>query len=118
MATTTVSGTSVTFSNSGAAADLSQSITEGGSLCLSFDVLSASGGGTKTTIYSVDDGIAGDNGNALITTNKAFATYDTDLLYADAAVSSWQIGNGNLSARGAQVWIGQDNQVHYDASSI
>ena len=56
MATTTVSGSTVTFSNSGAAANLSQTGTEDGNLVLTFDVLAASGGGKNTTIYSVDDG--------------------------------------------------------------
>ena len=56
MATTTVSGSTVTFSNSGAAANLSQTGTEDGALAFTFDVLAASGGGKNTTIYSVDDG--------------------------------------------------------------
>ena len=86
MATTTVSGSTVTFSNSGAAADLTQSGTEGGTLQFTFDVLAASGGGTKTTIYSVDDGVKNDDGGAgIIVTNKAFADYNKDLLIQDGA---------------------------------
>ena len=84
MATTTVSGTTVTFSNSGAAADLTQSGTEDGSLQFTFDVLAASGGGVKTTIYSVDDGIKNDDGGAtIVVTNKAFVDYNKDLLIQD-----------------------------------
>ena len=41
MATTTVSGSTVTFSNSGAAANLTQTGTEDGSLTFIFDVLAA-----------------------------------------------------------------------------
>ena len=51
-------------------------------------ILAASGGGKKTTIYSVDDGVAGDD-NPPVTTNKAFATYDTDLLDKDGTVAAW-----------------------------
>src|ERR1041385_5213335 len=114
MATTTTSDGTVVFSNSDAAANLSNaSLTEdSSSLALAFDVLAASGGGTKTTIYSVDNGTVD---NTPIATNKAYATYDTDLLYKDAAVSSWAV-NGDSSAKGAHVWIGTDNKVHYDAS--
>jgi VCBS repeat-containing protein len=118
MATTTISDTTVVFSNSGAAANLSNSsLTEdSASLALTFDVLALSGGGTKTTLYSVDDGIAGDD-NPAVTTNNAFITYDTDLLYKDTAVSSWSLG-GDTSANGAHVWIGSDNKVHYDAGNL
>src|SRR5262249_12627150 len=42
---------------------------------------------------------------------------DTDLLYRDASVSSWQV-NGDTSAHGAHVWIGTDNKVHYDATNL
>ena len=90
MATTTVSGSTVTFSNSGAAANLSVQTSED-SLLAKFDIstiLAESGGGTKTTFYSIDNGVAGDD-NPLVTTNKAFATYDTDLLYKDGAVAAW-----------------------------
>ena len=51
MATTTVSGSTVTFSNSGAAANLSAQTSED-SLLAKFDIstiLAESGGGTKTT---------------------------------------------------------------------
>jgi VCBS repeat-containing protein len=116
MATTTVSGTTVTFSNSGAAANLSQTGTEDGTLAFTFDVLAASGGGKNTTIYSVDDGVAGDD-NAPVTINMAFATYDTDLLYADKKVAAWVNGR-DTSALGAHVWIGTDGKIHYDATNI
>ena len=118
MATTTVSGSTVTFSNSGAAANLSIQTSED-SLRANFDIstiLAASGGGTKTTFYSIDNGVAGDD-NPLVTTNKAFATYDTDLLYKDGAVTAW-IADGDTSALGAHVWIGTDGKIHYDATNI
>ncbi|TPI26728.1 hypothetical protein FJ414_29715, partial [Mesorhizobium sp. B3-1-6] len=115
MATTTVSGSTVTFSNSGAAADLTQSGTEDGSLQFTFDVLAASGGGTKTTIYSVDDGTKNDDGGASITvTNKAFADYNKDLLIQDQA----GIQFAETSANGAKFWIGSDNKIHYDATAV
>ena len=116
MATTTVSGSTITFSNSGAAANLSQTGTEDGTLAFTFDVLAASGGGKNTTIYSVDDGVTGDD-NPSVATNKAFATYDTDLLYKDGAAAAW-IDGGDTSARGAHVWIGTDGKIHYDATNI
>ncbi|MDX8529036.1 VCBS domain-containing protein, partial [Mesorhizobium sp. MSK_1335] len=113
MATTTVSGSTVTFSNSGAAADLTQSGTEDGSLLFTFDVLAASGGGTKTTIYSVDDGVKNDDGGASITvTNKAFADYNKDLLIQDGANVV-----ETSSTSGAKFWIGSDNKIHYDATA-
>ena len=52
MATTTIAGSTVTFSNSGAAANLSVQ-TGGDSLLANFDIstiLAESGGGTKTTL--------------------------------------------------------------------
>ena len=118
MATTTISGSTVTFSNSGAAANLSTQTSED-SLLATFDIstiLAASGGGTKTTLYSIDNGVAGDD-NPLVTTNKAFATYDTDLLYKDGTVAAW-IDGGDTSALGAHVWIGTDRKIHYDATNI
>src|SRR3954447_24274881 len=118
MATTTVSGSTVTFSNSGAAANLSVQTSED-SLLANLDIstiLTSSGGGAKTTLYSIDNGVAGDN-NSPVTTNKAFATYDTDLLYKDDAVAAW-IDGGDTSALGAQVWIGNDGKIHYDATNI
>ncbi|TPI37127.1 hypothetical protein FJW07_18675, partial [Mesorhizobium sp. B3-1-9] len=118
MATTTVSGSTVTFSNSGAAADLTQSGTEDGSLQFTFDVLAASGGGTKTTIYSVDDGTKNDDGGASITvTNKAFADYNKDLLIQDVSVSSVSAAT-ETTQKGATIWIGTDGKIHYDASSL
>ncbi|RDJ14195.1 cadherin-like domain-containing protein, partial [Rhizobium phaseoli] len=115
MATTTVSGTTVTFSNSGAAADLTQSGTEDGSLQFTFDVLAASGGGVKTTIYSVDDGVKNDDGGAAITvTNKAFVDYNKDLLIQDGVGISFS----QTSQMGATFWIGNDNKIHYDAGGL
>ncbi|ANL26941.1 serralysin-like metalloprotease domain-containing protein [Rhizobium phaseoli] len=115
MATTTVSGTTVTFSNSGAAADLTQSGTEDGSLQFTFDVLAASGGGVKTTIYSVDDGVKNDDGGAAITvTNKAFVDYNKDLLIQDGVGISFS----QTSQMGATFWIGNDNKIHYDAAGL
>ncbi|MBS3648086.1 tandem-95 repeat protein [Pseudaminobacter sp. 19-2017] len=111
MATTTVSGSTVTFSNSGAAANLTQSSNEDGSL--TFDVLAASGGGKNTIIYSVDDGCKNDDGGAQITiTNKAFADYNKDLLIQDG-VNVVETS----STSGARFWIGSDNKIHYDASA-
>ena len=49
--------------------------------------------------------------------NKAFATYDTDLIYKDNTVAAWVAG-GDTSALGAHVWIGADGKIHYDASNI
>ena len=118
MATTTVSGSTVTFSNSGAAANLCTQTSEDAILA-NFDIstiLAASGGGNKTTFYSIDNGVAGDD-NPLVTTNKAFATYDTDLLYKDGTVAAW-VDGGDTSALGAHVWIGTDGKIHYDASNI
>src|SRR4051794_2346133 len=116
--TTTVSGSTVTFSNSGAAANLSTQTSED-SLLATFDIstiLASSGGGAKTTLYSIDNGVTGDN-NLPVTTNKAFATYDTDLLYKDDAVAAW-IDGGDTSALGAHVWIGTDGKIHYDATDV
>src|SRR6185295_6465022 len=115
MATTTISGSTVTFSNSGAAANLSQTGTEDGSLAFTFDVLAASGGGKNTTIYSVDDGAVDTVYSGTLSNN--FKTYDTDLLFKDASVDSWQLG-GDVSDRGAHVWIGTDGKIHYDAKNI
>ncbi|MBB2670972.1 UNVERIFIED_ORG: VCBS repeat-containing protein [Rhizobium esperanzae] len=115
MATTTVSGTTVTFSNSGAAANLTQSGTEDGSLQFTFDVLAASGGGVKTTIYSVDDGVKNDDGGAaIVVTNKAFVDYNKDLLMQDGVGISFS----QTSQMGATFWIGIDKQIHYDAAGI
>src|SRR5438093_565595 len=110
MATTTIGGSTVVFSNSGAAADLATTGSEDGSLMFCFDVLAASGGGTKTTIYSVDDGISGDD-NPTVVVKTAFSSYDTDLLYKDGAVASWQLG-GDTSLAGGHVWIGNDKLIH------
>ena len=60
--------------------------------------------------------MAGDD-NPPVTTNKAFATYDTDLLYKDGAVAAW-VDGGDTSALGAHVWIGTDGKIHYDATNI
>src|SRR3954451_8478372 len=119
MATTTVSGSTVTFSNSGAAANLSTQSSED-SLCANFDIstiLASSGGGAKTALYSIDNGVAGDD-NPLVTTNKAFATYDTDLLYKDGSGAAWIDDGGDTSALGAHVWIGPDGKIHYNATNI
>ena len=116
MATATIAGSTVTFSNSGAAANMTQTGGEDGSRAFTFDVLAASGGGKNTTLYSVDDGTSGDD-NPAVAVNKAFAGYDTDLLYKDNAAASWQAG-GDTSAAGAHVWIGADGKIHYDASNI
>jgi VCBS repeat-containing protein len=118
MATATIGTTSVTFSNSGAAANEGATTTEDNRTATFSiaQILADSGGGTKTTFYSLDNGTAGDN-NTLVTTNKAFVNYDTDLLYKDSAVSGWITG-GDTSALGAKVWIGTDNLVHYDATGL
>src|SRR5262245_10388368 len=113
MATTTVSGSTVTFSNSGSAANLSQTGTEDGTHAFTFDVLAASGGGKNTTIYSVDDGVKNDDGGAeILVTNKAFADYNKDLLIQD------RVGAVQTSTKGAEFWIGSDNKIHYDATAL
>jgi VCBS repeat-containing protein len=113
--TTTTSGSTVVFSNSTAAADLTASGTEDGSLAFTFDVLAASGGGAKTTIYSVDDGSVDDPFSG--TLSKNFADYDTDLLNKDAPVSGASSATETTDL-GAKFWIGTDNKVHYDASAL
>ena len=115
MATATIDGSTVVFSNSGAAANLTTSLTADGGLTYNFDVLSASGGGTKTTIYSVDNGTVNTTFTGTLSNN--FINYDTDLLNKDTQVSTWQLG-GDTSAFGAHVWIGTDNKIHYDASTV
>ena len=113
MATTTTADGTVVFSNSTAAANLTQTGTEGGSLLFDFDVLAASGGGAKTTIWSVDDAIKNDDGGAgIVVANKAFADYNKDLLIKDS------VGAIETSAKGAKFWIGTDGKVHYDASAL
>src|SRR5262245_31607581 len=104
MATTTVAGSTVTFSNSGAAANITQTGTDGdGILSFTFDVLALSGGGKNTTIYSVDDGIINDDGGGtIVVTNKAFADYNKDLLIKDCT------GTEFASEAGAKFWIGDD----------
>jgi VCBS repeat-containing protein len=113
MATTTVSGSTVTFSNSGAAANITKTGTEDGSLLFSFDVLAQSGGGTNTTVYSIDDGIKNDDGGAtIVVANKAFADYNKDLLIKDTAAVV------ETSVKGASFWIGTDGKIYYDASAL
>ncbi|MEP9397618.1 VCBS domain-containing protein, partial [Mesorhizobium sp. KR2-14] len=115
MATTTISGSTVTFSNSGAAANITKTGNEDETLAFTFDVLAASGGGKNTTIYSVDDGIKNDDGGAAINvTNKAFAEYNKDLLIQDGV----GIESAETSAKGAKFWIGADNKIHYDAAAL
>ena len=116
MATTTVSGSTVTFSNSGAAANLSKQTSEDANLAVHISMFWRQAVAERTPHYSVDNGVAGDD-NPLVTTNKAFATYDTDLLYKDGAVAAWMDG-GDTSALGAHVWIGTDGKIHYDATNI
>ena len=113
MATTTISGSTVVFSNSTAAANLTNSsLTEDSNLNdISFDVLAASGGGAKTTLWSVDDGKAGNN-NDPVQTNNGLSNYDTDLLYKDTA------GTIETTAKGGSFWIGADNKIHYSAQNI
>ena len=113
MATTTVSGSTVTFSNSGAAANITQTGTEDGSLSFVFDVLALSGGGTNTAVYSIDDGIKNDDGGAtIVVSNKAFADYNKDLLFKDDATVV------ETSVKGASFSIGTDGKIYYDASAL
>jgi|GEM_PF-4334261 len=115
MPTTTVNGSSVIFSNSTAAANLVQTITEGNAgdpYLLSFDPLAASGGGAKARLWSVDDGVKGDDNPGAAISNPAFASYNTDLLYQD------QSGIRETSAQGARFWIDSTGHVQYDASGI
>src|SRR6185436_11861988 len=115
MATTTVSGQTVVFSNSGAAANLTQTGTEGGSLIFAFNVLAASGGGTNTTVYSVDDAVKNDDGGAsIVVTNKAFTGYNKDLLLADGV----GVAYAEVSQKGAIFYIGTDSKIYYDATGI
>jgi hypothetical protein len=75
-------------------------------------VLALSGGGTKTTIYSVDDGVKNDDGGAaILVTNKAFADYNKDLLIQDCA----EVVQTSTTS-GAKFWI-KDNKIYYDATS-
>ncbi|MFC3174836.1 VCBS domain-containing protein [Novosphingobium bradum] len=104
----------VTFSNSSAAANLTRSLTEGdgpGAYLVTFDVLKASGGGAKARVWSVDDGTKGDD-NAPVAVNKAFAAYNTGLLWQDA------VGAVETSNAGARFWITASGEVKYDASAL
>lgn len=115
MPTTTAGGTSVTFSNAAVAANLAQTMAEGdagATYRATFDVLAASGGGARATLWSVDDGVKGDDNPAVAITNPAFAGYNTDLLYKDA------VGAIETSAKGAKFWIDGAGKVQYDASSL
>ncbi|ACA17733.1 outer membrane adhesin like protein [Methylobacterium sp. 4-46] len=112
---------SVTFSNSTAAANMAQSIVEDNALIFSFDVLKASGGGTNTTVYSVDDGIKNDDGGAAITvTNTAFANYNKDLLIADQVGGAWEYKDVNWNGNKYTIAfrIGSDNKIVVDARSM
>jgi VCBS repeat-containing protein len=94
---------------------LSQTLTEGGptsSYLVTFDVLKASGGGPKAQLWSVDDGAKGNDNPAVPITNKAFAGYNTDLLWQDA------VGAVQRSAAGASFWITAAGEVKYDASML
>jgi len=115
MATATTGGTGVTFSNSTAAANLTQSLAEGdaaSSWLVTFDVLNASGGGARARLWSVDDGTRGDDNPAVAITNPAFAGYNTDLLWQDA------VGAVETSRMGAKFWITAAGEVKYDASGL
>ena len=115
MPTATTGGSSVTFSNSTAAATLSQTLSEGdaaSSYVVSFDVLKASGGGAKASLWSVDDVITGDDNPAVAITNPAFAGYNTDLLWQDS------VGAVETSRAGARFWITAAGEVKYDASAL
>ena len=115
MATATAGATGVTFSNSAAAANLSQTMTEGGadsSYLATFNVLKASGGGAGARLWSVDNGIKGDDNPAVPIANKAFAGYNSDLLWQDA------VGAVETSRAGASFWITASGEVKYDASAL
>ncbi|MBB4066535.1 VCBS domain-containing protein [Gellertiella hungarica] len=114
MATTTVGGSTVAFSNSSAAANLSQSVGEDNASGYEFvfDVLAASGGGAGAQIYSVDDGVKNDDGGADINvTNKAFQDYNKDLLIKDTVGAAEADQGGDLA--GSTFWIGSDGKIHY-----
>lgn len=104
----------VAFSNSTAAANLTNSaLTEDNLGVITFDVLAASGGGAKTTIWSVDDGdrdVAPPTGTTL---SNNFANYNTDLLYKDATGAV----NAEYTALGGKFWI-DGGVIKYDASGI
>src|SRR5688572_4015131 len=111
-ATTTTSTGTVVFSNSGAAADLTNgTLTEDTNTEITFDVLAASGGGAKTTLYSVDDGDVDVAYTGKPLSNN-FADYNTDLLAKDA------LNNVETTANGGKFWIGNDAKVHYSAASL
>ena len=72
MATTTVSGSTVTFSNSGAAANITQTAAEDASLSFVFDVLALSGGGVVGMALLP-------SGRAIVTTSGALFALDWDV---------------------------------------
>lgn len=121
--TTSTDASKVVFSNSTAAANenITGALTEDSSdLSTTFSIakiLGDSGGGGKTTFYSLDNGTALDN-NPSVATNNGFSSYDTDLLYKDvASADGWHVG-GDTSAKGAHVWFDTNNMIHYDANGI
>lgn len=115
MATASTGAGGVTFSNSTAAANLSQTLAEGdgpSAYLATFDVLKASGGGAKASLWSVDNGMKGDSNPAVPITNKAFAGYNTDLLWQDT------VGAMETTSAGAKFWTTAAGEVKYDASGL
>src|SRR5215216_2509763 len=106
MVVTTVDSSKVVFSNSTAAANLSNGTLTEDTLGteVTFAVLAASGGGAKTTIWSVDDGDVDGAAPAGTTLSNNFVNYDTDLLYKDQTGSA----HAEYTAVGGKFWIGTD----------
>jgi VCBS repeat-containing protein len=104
MATTS---TGIVYSNSGAAASDTYTLTEDSLFSVALDVMANDGGGAKTTLYSIDDGVANSG-----TTTTGGVSINTDLLTKD------DVGAVGYSALGAKIKINADRTIQYDASSF
>src|SRR6185312_11017307 len=83
MATTTINGSTVVFSNSGTAktdtfTSASTGLTEDSMGFVYLDVMANDGGGNNTILWSLDNGIS-----ATTTNNGGGVSAPTDLLYQD-----------------------------------
>jgi VCBS repeat-containing protein len=104
MATTT---SGIVYSNSGAAAADTYYLTEDTLSSIKLDVMANDGGGAKTTLYSIDDGLAQSG-----YTTTGGVSVNTDLLNQDA------VGAIGYSALGAKISINADKTIQYDASAM
>src|SRR5262249_10321782 len=118
MATTTTTGGTVVFSNSGTAqSDFFSSsqtgLTEDVLKTVYFAVMANDGGGKNTTLWSLDDGTSS---LTYATTNSGGSgvSAPTDLLAQDTA--RCEALSTDLSAHGARIWITSDGKVGYDAT--